>query len=50
MDNSPKKKNWDKFNEGKDKEQEIIDPIEPEYVLFGLIFVSFFPWNNLPKI
>ena len=26
------------------------DPIKPEYVLFGLIFVNFLPWNILPHI
>ena len=25
-------------------------PNIPEYVLFGLIFVNFFPLNNFPKI
>ena len=25
------------------------DPIEPEIVLFGLIFVNFLPLNVLPK-
>ncbi len=26
-----------------------IDPIAPEIVLLGLIFVNFFPFNSLPK-
>ena len=30
--------------------EDINDPIIPEYVLFGLIDVSFLPLNILPKI
>ena len=48
--NSFKKKYCAVFNSGKDKQLKIIDPIEPEYVLLGLIFVSFLPLINLPKI
>jgi disulfide oxidoreductase YuzD len=45
-----KKKYCDEFNTSKDKQLKIMEPIEPEYVLFGLILVSFLPLNVLPKI
>ncbi len=38
------------FNKGKDEQLKIIDPIRPEYVLFGLILVSFLPLKIFPKI
>ena len=39
-----------RFISGSDEQLRAIDPIEPEYVLFGLILVSFLPLNILPKM
>ena len=33
-----------------DKHEKINDPIAPEIVFFGLIFVNFGPFNIFPKI
>ena len=48
--NSLKKNSCAKFNKGKDIQLKIKEPKEPEYVLCGLIVVSFLPLNILPKV
>tara|TARA_B110000285_G_C14841661_1_gene475653 strand:- start:458 stop:742 length:285 start_codon:yes stop_codon:yes gene_type:complete len=45
-----KKTICNKFIKGNDKQLEIRDPKAPEYVLLGLILVSFLPLSILPKI